>query len=60
MNANSQFGTLRFSLIMYSVLFTYVAHYSDRTGLKIFSLLNNNNGIRQSRKHSLLGSYDMH
>ena len=27
LNANSHFGTLRYALIMYTVLFTYVAHY---------------------------------
>ena len=27
MNANSHFGTLRYSLIMYTILFTHVAHY---------------------------------
>ena len=27
MNANSHFGTLRYPLVMYTILFTYVAHY---------------------------------
>ena len=27
MKENSHFGTLRFPLIMYTILFTYVAHY---------------------------------
>ena len=35
MNANSDFGTLRYSLIMYTVLFTYVAHFlnNNKAGL---------------------------
>ena len=27
MNANFHFGTLRYPLIMYTILFTYIAHY---------------------------------
>ena len=27
MNVYSHFGTLRYPLVMYTVLFTYVAHY---------------------------------
>ena len=34
MNANSHFGTLRYSLIMFTVLFTYVDYYNN-TGLKV-------------------------
>ena len=36
MDANSHFGTLRYSLIMYTVLFSSVAHYlnKNKTGLK--------------------------
>ena len=35
MKANSHFGTLRYPLIMYTSLLTYVAHYlnKNRTGL---------------------------
>ena len=30
MNANSHLGTLRYPLIMYTILFTYVAHYLNK------------------------------
>ena len=41
LNANSHFGTLRYALIMYTVLFTYVAHYwnnKKKTGLNNIKL----------------------
>ena len=31
MKANSHFGILRYPLIMYTILFTYVAHHNTRT-----------------------------
>ena len=36
MNVSSHFGIVRDPLIMYTILFTYVAHYlkKNRTGLK--------------------------
>ena len=34
MNGNSHFGTLRDPLVMYTILFTYVAdHLDNKTGL---------------------------
>ena len=36
MNANSQLGALKCPLIMYAIIFSYVAHYlnNKRTGLR--------------------------
>ena len=34
-NTNSHFGTLRYTLIMYTFLFTYVAHYLNNKQIKL-------------------------
>ena len=38
-DAKFHFGTLRYLSIMYTILFTYVAHYlnNNRTGLKLLT-----------------------
>ena len=41
MNAISHFGTLRYPLIMYTVLFTHVAHYLEQQIKQVLMLSNN-------------------